>query len=183
MRLLVLGLLVLPACREDPEPPDPGEATSAAPATQPALADGRMLEAAFPGPTHSRTNPVQTPYGTLEQHTQMFQDEHGAFGVQWTEFPSERVARSSREAIYEQSVRGAAAATGAQVREQRRVDLGGVEGREVLVDDGRDHAYRARFFLVGNRLHHATVATTPARMAEPRVQSFFDSLRLVPRKP
>jgi len=176
MRLpAVAALLVLGACSDDPQPAAPVQQPARAPAPESAW----VLQAHFPGPTRHDVAPIQTPAGVLERHTERFEDEDGAFVLQWADYPQAYVTKLSRDSIYDHAGLGAAAAVGGKVTRSSPLELSGFVGREVFVDDGRGGAYRSQFFLVDRRLHLAGVATSPARLAEPIVRDFFGSLRLV----
>ena len=176
MRVPAVALvLVLGACSGDSSP----AAATQTPAPAPAPRRAWALQARFPGATLKNVAPVRTPAGVLEQHTEMFEDEDGAFFVQWADHPPDYVARVSREAVYDHAAEGAAAAVGGKITDSRRLERSGFVGREILVEDGRGTAYRSQFFLVEGRLHLAGVATSKDRLSQPIVRDFFDSVRLV----
>jgi hypothetical protein len=175
--LVLLAAAIAGACSKAPQRPEPPP--------QSTRSEGASwaLQAVFPGATSRKVAPVATPAGVLEQHTEMFQDAQMALVVQWADYPPAHVAGGTQEAFYDQAARGAAQAVGGRIQDSRRVELAGIAGREVLVDDGRGAAFKARMFLLGSRFHLAGVTTAPARISDPRVSAFFASLRLVPRSP
>jgi hypothetical protein len=175
-RLAILGLLALAACSTDSEPAPAHPAPTRPPA---ATDDAWLLEARFPGPTKTKVAPVAAPVGTLEQHTELFEDKDGAFVVQWADYPAAYIASVPRDKLLDHAVQGSIAAVRGRLETSRALELGGHAGREIQVADARGGAYLARFFLVGRRLHQAIVATTPARLSDPGVRAFLDSLRLV----
>lgn len=135
----------------------------------------------FPGATKTSTVQMSSVAGPLEQHVEMFEDAHGALGVNWADYPAAVVEKLGASSILESAVRGAAQSVRSRIELNRATRFDGFPAREMLAVDEQGAAFRGRMILAGRRLFQVIVTTTRERLEETRARRFFDSFRLAPR--
>jgi hypothetical protein len=93
------------------------------------------------------------------------------------DYPEEVLKRSTEEARY-QATKDLILANGGKVVEEKKVSVGGLSGREHVVEVERLGQLRTRQFWVGRRLYTVMMAYKP-QFLNPRAAAYFlDSFRL-----
>lgn len=134
---------------------------------------------------------VMTPYaleerpvdtGIIETHTFMAQKDRTAWGVSYTDYPAGIIDFIDPSASLEASVAGATALMKGELVSKAEITLDEYPGREFTVrvpSDGPDAIYRARLFLVGNRLYQIMVVVPKGEENDETVTRFLESFQLI----
>jgi hypothetical protein len=80
---------------------------------------------------------------------------------------------------YDKNVMGLLAATQGKLLRQVRVEIDGIDGREVYTQLPDNTVMRQRMFQVGNRLYQAVYAGPFGTESRPDVRTFMESFRLL----
>jgi hypothetical protein len=99
-------------------------------------------------------------------------DEERHFSVTYTEYQNPPAKN------YDKNVMGLLAATNGRLVHQARIDLGGIDGREVVTLLPDNAVMRQRLFQVGNRLYQAVYAGPYGTEARADVEAFMESFQL-----
>jgi TonB family protein len=117
-------------------------------------AEGRFT-VLMPGVPTAESTPVETAAGRIKMHSYILQTNFGTYGVMYGDLPwySDEPNPGRLD-----SARNEALSKGGRLLSESDVTLGGIVGRELLVDkDG--YVLRARMFLVKERLYQAIIIT------------------------
>jgi hypothetical protein len=97
-------------------------------------------------------------------------DRH--FSVTYTEYQTPPAKN------YDNNVMGLLKATNGRLLHQAKIDLGGIDGREVVTLLPDNEVLRQRLFQVGNRLYQAVYAGPYGTESRPDVEAFMKSFQL-----
>jgi hypothetical protein len=99
-------------------------------------------------------------------------DDNRHFSVTYTEYQTPPVKN------YDKNIMGLLAATKGHLVSQARLNLGGVDGREVVTLLPDNAVMRQRLFQVGNRLYQAVYAGPFGTETRADVETFMESFQL-----
>lgn len=107
-------------------------------------------------------------------HTTWEVDQPGRhFSVTYTQYAVAPVKN------YDKNVMGLLTATQGKLLRQARVELDGIDGREIYTQLPDNTVMRQRMFQVGNRLYQAVYAGPFGTESRPDVRTFMESFRLL----
>ena len=112
-----------------------------------------------------------------ENHSFFVRIDHKSLGVAYSDFADEEVTASKIDALLDNARDDGAETTNGTVREEKKIDLDGHPGREVLIDTPRGYTYRVRFYLVKNRLYDVVALAKKGKENDADVVKFFDSFQ------
>jgi hypothetical protein len=153
------------------------DAAAASPATANSFVTpaGRFL-AKFPVAPVLTKKTGKTALGTpYDEYRYASETKDGWFGVSVVTYPKTPSAPD-----YAGNIAGSVASAKGKLVNQKPVQLGGVEGREVLIDVARSGVVRERLFWVGSSLYFVAFAGSPGGETSPSASAFLDSFALIP---
>jgi hypothetical protein len=134
--------------------------------------EGRF-SAQFPAEPSLDRQEGASPTGPHVHYTWEVDVEDRHFSVTYTEYTTPPVKN------YDKNVMGLLAATKGQLVSQARLDLGGIDGREVVTLLPDNVVMRQRLFQVGNRLYQAVYAGPFGTETRADVETFMGSFQLL----
>jgi hypothetical protein len=130
--------------------------------------------AEFPAqPTLDRQEGTSAGGGRQVHHTWEIDIEDRHFSVTYTEYATPPVKN------YDKNIMSLLAATKGKLVRQQRLDLDGVDGREVVTLLPDNTVMRQRLFQVGNRLYQALYGGPFGTETRADVETFMESFRLL----
>jgi hypothetical protein len=100
-------------------------------------------------------------------------DDDRHFSVTYTEYQTPPIKN------YDKNIMGLLAATKGRLVSQAKLDLGGIDGREVVTLLPDNAVLRQRLFQVGNRLYQAVYAGPFGTETRADVETFMESFQLL----
>jgi hypothetical protein len=137
----------------------------------------------LPAQPKEQRQPVQTDAGPVEAIMYLVEAGNTAFGAGFSDFP-DSTAGADPEAVLAGARDGAANNVNGTVVDERPIELNGFPGLEFAVEIPEASSvsggarYRARLFLVNNRLYQVIYVAPTADESSADYQKLFDSFQL-----
>jgi hypothetical protein len=128
----------------------------------------------FPGKPRETTQTVKTDAGDLNVTTTTYATPDGSgYLVSYTELPAALTKPENRDDLFRGVRTGLMGKNGKLVTE-KKATVGGVEGREILIDKGKQQT-RFRVAVMGTRLYQVATLGTGEFVTGPDSTAFLDS--------
>ncbi len=135
----------------------------------------------FPEEPEGQTESVPTAIGTLETRIYMVEQKDMAFLVNFVDYPPEVVEMQDVQTMLDGGVQGAVSNVGGTLLNQRDLTLNGHPGREIQAEatvEGEEVVFKARIYIVENRLYMIQALSYKADASSPDLDKFLDSFQL-----
>jgi hypothetical protein len=161
-------------------------ATSITAADPPAWKEFVSKEGKFkvlmPGTPKESEAETESDFGKGVLHMNSLAASGMMFAANYSDFPTE-VKKVPLKQIYDSSRDGAVANMEGKLAKEKDIKLGDHPGREVLIDvAGGKRLFRARVYLVGQRLYQVVVFGTKEAATSKDADKFLDSFKLMDEK-
>lgn len=169
--LVLLALVFLSACGGDKEEADWKTFEST---------EGKFSILFLKDP-EEQTESVPTVIGTLETKFYMVETKDMAFSVNFVDYPAEIIQSGDVKMMLDGGVQGAVSNVDGTLLEQKDISLDGHPGREMRAEaklEGDDVIFKARIYLVENRLYMIQVVSLKSKASSADVDKFLDSFQL-----
>jgi hypothetical protein len=135
---------------------------------------------ALPGPPAESKQRVATATGHLDVYLFLVEGKDGtAYVVSYSDLPADEVKPGSEEKRLDFAREGAVANARGKLRTEKKVELDGCPGRELVIETDKDVVIRMRVYAAKRRLYQA-MAMGPGGFSQSKdALLFLDSLRLV----
>jgi hypothetical protein len=136
--------------------------------------------AAFPGSPIEKKQRVKTATGELEVAVFVLErKDDSIFVVSYSDMPLSEVKTGTEEKRLDFAREGAVSNARGKLRSEKKIDMDGFPGRELVIETEKDIVIRMRVFAVRQRLYQA-MAMGPGRFYQSKdAGTFLDSLRLI----
>jgi hypothetical protein len=122
---------------------------------------------------------TESDFGKGVLHMNVSHSGKSLYGANYSDFPAE-IKKASLKEIYNSSRDGAVANLKGKLVSEKDIKLGKYPGREVRIDvAGGKQLFRARIYLVEQRLYQVVVLGTPEIATSKETDKFMDSFHLV----
>ena len=140
--------------------------------------EGRF-EILMPGEVKQFPVEVQNEFGHSVLHMNVATWDQTMVVVNWLDYPPD-VAQDLPEQLLDDSREGALDNLGGKLVSETAIKLGRHEGRELLIEVAKqDRLFRARIYLVGNRLYQTVLFGPPKAVKSKQAQQYLDSFKLI----
>jgi hypothetical protein len=129
----------------------------------------------------SKTNKVKTDIGEVELHAFLVDQKDRAIVVMYSDYPAGSVAEGTVEKVLDGCVSGNVKALKAKLLSEDKISIGKAKhaGREIRVEmPNQQGIYRARVFLVGDRLYQVVAMGPDDYTKTKAVEDFMNSFAI-----
>jgi hypothetical protein len=142
-----------------------------------APAEGRF-KALMPGTPKPYKLDTESDFGKGVLHMNTVQAGKTMYGANYCDFPAE-VKKAPLKQVYDSSRDGAVANLDGKLASENDIKLGDYSGREIQIDvAGGKQLFRARVFLVDQRLYQVVVFGSKEAVTSKDAEKFLDSFKL-----
>jgi len=136
------------------------------------------FEVTLPGkPVESRQN-VKTRLGTLQVTMLLLEQKNEAvFVVSFSEFPENAFKDGDDQKRLNFARDGAVASAKGKLKSEKKITLGKIPGRELLIESGGKGTIRTRIYAVEKRLYQTMVVGAGAFVQGKDAERFLNSLK------
>jgi len=140
--------------------------------------EGRF-EILMPGEVKQFPVEIENEFGSSVLHMNVGTWDQTMLVVHWVDYPPD-VARDLPEQLLDDSREGALDNLGGKLVSEKPIKLGRYEGRELLIEVAKqDRLFRARVYLVGNRLYQTVLFGPPKAVKSKEARRYLDSFKLI----
>jgi hypothetical protein len=132
----------------------------------------------MPGAPKQDKAETESDFGKGLLHMNVAQAGMAIYGANYVDFPAE-VKKAPLKQVYDSSRDGAVANMAGKLASEKDVKLGEYPGREIRIEVGEGkRLFRARVFLIEQRLYQVVVFGAPEVAASKDADKFLDSFKL-----
>ena len=164
-------MLLLPALQEEKKTSDWKEFASK---------EGRFKVLMPSEPTH-RENETESDFGKGTLIMETVEHSGGMFGANYCDYPAE-IKKHSPDRVLDSSRDGCVANLDGKLVSEKKIKLGEHPGRDIQVEVDGKHIFRARVYLVGQRLYQVVVFGPKELATSKDAEKFLKSFELVAAK-
>ena len=133
----------------------------------------------MPGEVKQFPVEVENEFGMTVLHMNVATWDQTMLVANWVDYPPD-AARDLPERLLDDAREGALENLGGRLVSEKPIKLGRFEGRELLIEVPRqDRLFRARVYLVGNRLYQTVLFGPPKAVRSKEAQRYLDSFKLI----
>jgi hypothetical protein len=132
----------------------------------------------MPGTPKTDKLDSESDFGKGVLHMNSVQAGMAMYAANYCDFPAE-IKKAALKQVYDSSRDGAVANMEGKLATEKDIKLGEHSGREIQIEvAGGSRLFRARVFLVGQRLYQVVVFGTKESASSKDTDKFFDSFKL-----
>lgn len=132
----------------------------------------------MPGTPKQDKAETESDFGKSVLHMNLARAGKAMYGANYSDFPAE-IKKADLKQLYDSSRDGAVANLEGKLASEKDIKLGKHPGREIRIDVAKGkQLFRARVYLVGQRLYQVIVLGTPETATSKEADQFLDSFKL-----
>jgi len=171
MNTMLVVLFLLPGFQQEKKSPDWKEFTSK---------EGRF-KVLMPDTPKQRENETESDFGKATLIMETVEHAGGMFGANYCDYPAD-IKKLSADRVLDSSRDGCVANLDGKLLSDKKIKLGGHPGRDIQVEVDGKHIFRARVYLVEQRLYQVVVFGPKDLATSKDALKFLDSFELVEEK-
>ncbi len=122
---------------------------------------------------------VKTATGQVEVHLFLAEGSAATFVLSYSDFPANEVKAGDEAKRLDFARDGAVSSARGKLRSERKIDLDGVPGRELVIDGASDTVLKVRVYAAERRLYQLMAVGPGAILGSKESAAFLDSFRLL----
>ena len=122
---------------------------------------------------------VKTATGQVEVHLFLAEGPTASFVLSYSDFPEKEVKAGDEAKRLDFARDGAVSSSRGKLRSEKKIDLGGVQGRELVIDGAGDTVLKVRIYAAERRLYQLMAVGPGSILTSKEASAFLDSFRLL----